>query len=477
MNKTEIIFYLNGKYKNLMVEPDVRVLDVIRENEGLLGTKEGCSDGDCGACTIVIGKLENNKFSYKAVDSCLLPAAKLQNSSVITIEGLKDNQKLNIIQEKMVEEHGAQCGFCTPGVIMSFFALFASVKNPSYSQIKAAIEGNICRCTGYESIRNTAYSIIDYINNSEKTFDLVPSSLRYVEKRLLQLKSELKSEEYRLPSTINDLKNDLINYPNSLIVSGFTDIGVRKHNFQIQLEQVIDLSNLNEIKIIEERSGGLFIGANIPLQDIFENELICNKLPIISEMLSQMASKQVRNVATLGGNICNASPIGDSVVLLMALNADLILLSKDGSQRSIQLRKFYTGYKKMAKKDSEVVIGVLIPSENYKMNHSFIKTGKRNAVDIASVNSSSRMLINENKVVLWEVSFGGIYETVVCEKLRNISLESSINEIEELAIEVSNQFNPLSDVRGSSEFRTLLIQGHLVKHFIKQTSSKGNNNE
>lgn len=469
MNNTNIIFYLNGEYKSLEIDPEERVIDVLRETQGLLGTKEGCSDGDCGACTIVIGKIEDGKVCYNAINSCLLPAAKLHKSSVITIEGVKENKNLNIIQESMVEEHGAQCGFCSPGVIMSFFAYFANKTNPSYEEVKVALEGNICRCTGYEGIRNVAKSVINYLNNSPASFDMVPAYLREVENKLFLIKEGINSDDYHLPITINELKEDLKNNPQSIIVSGFTDVGVRKHNLSIKFQKIIDISSLEDLKIVEERTDGLFIGANLPLQRISENEIICKKLPIICEMLSQMASRQVRNVATLGGNICNASPIGDSVVLLMSLDASVILLSNEDGIRKVALRDFYIGYKQMDKTSKEVVIGVLIPYINYEMKHSFIKTGKRNAVDIASVNSASRMIIKDNKVTNWEVSFGGIFETVVYRKLSDITLSSSIEDIEELGLKLSKQFKPLSDVRGSSDYRTLLIQGHLVKHFLKQT--------
>jgi xanthine dehydrogenase small subunit len=468
MEKTNINFYLNGVYKSIVASPVERVIDVLREDEGLLGTKEGCSDGDCGACTILIGKLEGNEVHYISVNSCLVQAATLNKASVVTIEGLSEGNKLNIIQEVMMHNHGSQCGFCTPGVVMSFLGLFANNKNPTEKEIELALEGNICRCTGYEGIKNSGTSVKEFLKEQDDSFDIMPQNIRKVEKLLDDIEDKWNSEEYLIPSSLEELKNLIENNHEAIFSTGHTDLGVREHHLGVSFDKIIDLSHISQIKEIKETEEGLSIGANIPLERILENKLVCSKLPVFKEMLSEMASQQVRNIASIGGNICNASPIGDCVVLLVALDASVVLFSPKG-QRVIKLRDFYISYKNMNKEDDEAVIAVIIPKENYSKNLSFIKTGKRNAVDIASVNSASRMDIKDRMVTNWEIAFGGISGTVIYRKIKDVSVDTPLEDIEDIGEELSQQFEPLSDVRGSSDFRTLLIQGHLVKHFIKQT--------
>lgn len=469
MNKTKIIFYVNGKYEEINVDPTLRALDVLRDVFGLLGTKEGCSDGDCGACTIVFGKKENGVIKYISVDSCLIPIAKLNRASVITIEGLSslESDSLNIIQETIIEKHGVQCGFCTPGVTMSFLGLMLSSKNPSYDDIELALEGNICRCTGYEGIRDSANSVLEFLETCDSDFDILPISIRSIESKLDDILPFDSSKEYILPETVSNLINDMNSNENYTIISGYTDLGVRAHRVDEKQKPIIDISNLNEIKIIEDRKDYISIGANVTLQTICDSNIIFEKLPIFREMLEQMASRQIRNIASIGGNICNASPIGDGVVLLMTLNATIVLLSSINIERRVPLREFYTGYKKMNMESNEIVKSIEIPKENYKKSLSFIKTGKRNAVDIASVNSASRMSITDGIITRWEIAFGGICETVVLVEIPLVTLTSNIEEIEDIGETIASGFNPLSDVRGSSEFRSLLIQGHLVKHFLK----------
>lgn len=469
MQKSLIIFYFNGKYKEINIDPNMRAVDVIREELGSTGTKEGCSDGDCGACTIVVGKKEYKKIQYRSVNSCLLPAAKLHKSSVITIEGLKEENKLNLIQEAMVEEHGAQCGFCSPGIIMSFLGAFLGQSSISREDLSIALEGNICRCTGYQAIVNAGDYIIEKIN--QQFIDLLPKSIRLAEQKLKEIPC-FNSEIYKVPLTIEGLKEEMKQCSSYTITSGFTDLGVRKHNLFDIGHTIIDISSLEEIKEIKEIDDGLYIGGNCEIESILQSNLINNKLPIFKTALTKMASKQIRNVATLAGNICNASPIGDGTVLLMALDAKLIIMNNVFELTEIPLRDFYLGYKKMRMTKGSIILAIVIPKENYSYNISFEKTGKRNAVDIASVNSASRMLIKNNKIINWEISIGGISESVIYRKLPNISINTNLSDIEDLAEKLANEFTPLSDVRGSSDFRTLLIQGHLIKHFFKLTDKE-----
>lgn len=469
MKKINIKFYINGIYKEICVNPEDRLIDVIREKLGLLGSKEGCGDGDCGACTVVLGSISGDSVSYNAIVSCLTPVAKIHGKSLITVEGLQDNKALHLIQDSIVDKHGAQCGFCSPGIVMALFGLVARKANPTYEEMKTALAGNICRCTGYEGIKNAAKSVIKFIAKCSDDFDIVPHHIREVEKKLPLISKSLESATYKMPTDIDSLINYMKEFPDSIIVAGCTDIGVKKHITGNSLEYVIDVSRIEELKVVEERGDNLFIGANLELQQIDTNKLLSNKLPVFRKLLPQMASEQIRNVATLGGNICNASPIGDCVVLLMALDASVLLCNPKKTERIIPIRDFYKGYKITEKQNQEVLLGILIPKENYHMNISFIKSGKRNGVDIASVNSVSRISISKDKIVTWEIAIGGIAPTIIYQKLPEVAVETSVDEIKKMAKNIAVKFSPISDVRGSSEFRSLLIEGHIVKHFLRQT--------
>lgn len=466
MRKTTIECYVNGEYTVLAFEEQARMIDVIREELKMTGTKEGCSDGDCGACTVVLGSPANGRIEYRAVASCLEPAIKLQGVSLITIEGIQGKNGLNLIQEAIVDKHGAQCGFCSPGIVMSLFGLMAEVKRPTYEQMKKSLEGNICRCTGYEGIKEASKAMLSYLEEQPAEFDIVSDHLRLIEKDVLAMNNKVQSERYRMPITLEELATELHAHPLSTIISGNTDLGVRSHITGMYPEEIIDVSRIQELKCIKEEDDHILIGGNLELEKIAQDERLASKLPIFREVLSHMASTQIRNVATIAGNICNASPIGDCIVLLMALDASVLLFNEKKETRALPLRTFYTGYKQIEKHQGEVVIGVLIPKENYTRNISFMKSSKRVGVDIATVNSVSRMKTDTTVGTEWEIAFGGVGPTVQVLKLPEVAKSAPLTEIKGLGKKVAGQFKPLDDVRGSSQYRSLLIEGHVVRHFM-----------
>jgi len=458
MKKTNISFYLNGELIERQLDPESRVLDLLRDLLWLTGTKEGCGDGDCGACTITLGYPINNKIKYEAVNSCLMPVGKLQGTSIITIEGIdKENNDLNIIQEAMIEQHGLQCGFCSPGVSMNMFSLLANHEIPSYNDMIIALNGNICRCTGYEGIRNAAKQVLAYLKETPD-YDVVPKKIRDIEKNLFSMKNDIIIDDYLLPNSIESLKTLLKNNPEAMIICGCSDISAKRHITKESLKKVIDVSRINEMTKIELTNEGLSIGAANSLTDIINNSLCSQNVLTLCEGLKEIAAIQVRNLATLAGNIVNASPIADGVVLLMALSAKLIIVNEN-SKKEILLKDFYKGYKKTVLKEGDVITNIIIPKSSFEKEYHFIKTAKRNAVDIATVNSCASFEKAGEKLVKVEIAFGGIAETV---KLETLDLN---RDIEILARDISSKYNPLSDVRGSSSYRAKLIKNHIIKHF------------
>lgn len=458
MRKTNITFFLNGELIERQLDPESRVLDLLRDLLWLTGTKEGCGDGDCGACTIALGYSINNKVKYQAVNSCLMPVGKLQGTSIITIEGIeKDNNDLNIIQEAMVEQHGLQCGFCSPGVSMNMFSLLANHEIPSYNDMLVALNGNICRCTGYEGIRNAARQILSYLNNNPN-YDVVPKKIREIESDLLIMKTDLIENDYLLPNNLDSLKSMIKDNPDAMIICGCSDISARRHITKESLIKVIDVSRIDEMTKIELVEEGLSIGAAVSLTDIINNNIANDKVKIFCEGLKEIAAIQVRNLATLAGNIANASPIADGVVLLMAFGAKLVIINNE-NEREVLLKDFYKGYKKTVLEEGDVITKIIIPNTSFNRQYHMEKTAKRIAVDIATVNSCAAFTKENGKITKAEIAFGGIAETV---KLEILDLS---RDIEILARDISLKYNPLSDVRGSSSYRSKLIKNHIIKHF------------
>jgi xanthine dehydrogenase small subunit len=461
MQKVKISFYLNGSLIEKMLDPEERVLDLLRDILWKTGTKEGCGDGDCGACTITLAQYQNNSIYYQAVNSCLLPIGKLQGTSVVTIEGLgDDNEDLNLIQQAMVDQHGIQCGFCSPGISMNMFALLANKEIPSYNDLLNALNGNICRCTGYDGIKKAAKQILDYLN-SNKDYDIVPSSIRECEKELKNLSLSLSSGDYLIPTNKKELLTYLQNCDDSMIVSGCSDVSAIAHTKREKLIKAIDVSRVEEMSNIKLGDDGLYIGGSVSLTSIINSEIVKSKASQLAKGLEEVAAIQVRNLATLSGNIANASPIADGVVLLMAYDATLIIINPNGS-REEKLTSFYKGYKKTTLQKGDVIEKIFIENSALEKKYHLEKTGKRNTVDIACVNSCISYKEKENKITDITITFGGIAENVVIEKIKDTDKNENI---EILARNISKKYNPLSDVRGSSEYRLKLIENHIIKHF------------
>jgi xanthine dehydrogenase small subunit len=462
-----ISFFLNGEKKTIMADPMQRTVDLLRSELELTGTKEGCSDGDCGACTVSLGAWEDDQFVYRSVASCLLPVGRLQGKSLVTVEGVGNQTALNCIQQAIIDKHGVQCGFCSPGFVMSFFSLFAMNPIPDMEDVAIALQGNICRCTGYEGIRKAAEQMIGYQGKEI----IVPPAILSCQDALKDLPQGLNCEQWKTPATLEELYSALQQMPEATIISGLTDLEVKFHATGERPNTVIDVIRLEASKKIEVKEDGLHIGSALPLEKIVLDEISLKWLPALGELQRYMASKQIRNVATLGGNLCNASPIGDATVLLSSSNAKVVAVNALGNLREINLTAFYTGYKKMQLEKGEIVLEVIIPLLQENQTITFLKTGKRKSVDIASVNSASNMVLNGKQIVSWQVSFGGVAPTVVTFDLlkNNLSTETPIEEIEEIGASIAEKVAPLSDIRGSIAYRKSLVANHIVAHFLKQS--------
>ena len=454
----KIEFYINGERRCLFSDPTERLVDFIRNTLHLTGTKEGCGDGDCGACTVLLGKPEGGHIKYESVASCLIPVGKINGCSLITIEGLgKDNGSVNIIQRFILDKHGVQCGFCTPGIVMSFSGVLANNKKPSLEDLLIALDGNICRCTGYEGLKKAAIAIKDFLICNED-YDILPESVRKIECDLLEMyREEIINESYSIPTSLVNVFH-LMDTQRAFIVAGNSDIGVKTHlHGRDESLSYIDISRVKDMKGIGISNEEISIGASTTISEILQCDYLVSKFPVIKDVFERMASTQIRNMATIVGNICNASPIADGALLMTSFDAIVDIATPSGVERHIPIRSFYLGYKKLAMKPDELVVRIRIPDNDDK--YSFIKSSKRRSVDIATVNSIARL--KEGKM---HISFGGVSSVITSIE---IPLEGDITKIKTLADSVADEFSPISDVRGSIEFRKALISGHLIKHTLR----------
>ncbi|MBS1519309.1 MAG: FAD binding domain-containing protein [Bacteroidetes bacterium] len=461
---TRISFLLNDNLISEELNPAAVLLDYLR-SAGLTGTKEGCREGDCGACTVISGQIRNNTIVYRTVNSCLIPLMNVNGHHIVTIEGL--NQKKNNltpVQHYFINEGASQCGFCTPGFIVSATGFLLSGKDNSYDNIIDAIDGNICRCTGHNSI-------IRAVNDLAAEFSELPEDfherIEYLIRRNV-LPEFFRNIEEKLPhiKTMSGQKNG--NETPKYFVGGGTDLFVQKPAEMLSSELTFLRSsdNLNEIF---ERDGFCFVGSGATVTDILNSPLIKDYFPGINEFSELFGSTPIRNSATLGGNINNASPIGDMTAFFLALDPEVIL-SGGTEERSVRLKNFFISYKKTVRKQNEFLkyLKFRIPGGEYFFN--FEKVSKRTYLDIASVNSAVLLKLDNNFISDIHISAGGVFEipkylSAASEFLLGKNIDP---EILRQAVEIADtEISPISDARGSERYKRLLLSRLIYAHFIK----------
>lgn len=482
-----IQYYLNGNRQEHQIPAGITVLDMLHQYHKAFGTKKGCREGDCGACTVAVGEWLDGHFIYQAIASCIYPAIKLHGKHLITIEGLAKVDSLHLIQEKIVNHHGAQCGYCTPGIIMSLFCLFAMKAVPTNREISLALEGNICRCTGYEGIRKAGQAVVKTLEDNPDDWEseILPYYARDVEQELLRTissRSPVMSEEenqeednerayspvpvaaYYMPATMEELFSLLNRFDHATVIAGGTDIYVGINAGRVRADRLVDISMIDGLSEIEVNSDVIRIGSQVRISRVIEHEGLLSVYPVFKSVGDQVASRQIRNAATIAGNIANASPIGDFSVLLLALDASVELQGEKG-RRVIPLSDFFIDYKKTDLKRHEIISAVEIPVRP-AMHILFEKSSKRKAVDIASVNSCCAAVLEDGRIVSCRIAFGGIAPTPVAvtdtEELTGRAVDDQI--IAAFADRIKEQFPVISDIRGSEEFRRILVRNHIIRY-------------
>ncbi len=474
-----ISFYLNRELVHADVDPHQTSLVYLRETRGLTGVKETCNEGDCGACVIALGEYADEKMQYLAINSCLFPAAHLHGKHIVTLEGISDKDMLHPIQQVMLAEHAVQCGFCTSGIILSLFCLFQHTATPSEEEVLLALDGSLCRCTGYASILRAAHKLSEANHSNSKLLKhLTPSYFSDIEKRLQEFESDTAegfeplsgNKDYHIPEDLHELFGilDSVDNPSKLtLIHGDTDVMVGVNLGKHKPQKIVDLYRIKELKRISKGKDLLSIGARTTLSDVLGDCNIQKQFPALIEAILQMCSTPIRNAATLVGNVCTASPIADAIPPLLAYKAIVVAQSIKGTRR-VALRDWFTTYRKTVLGHDEIVIAIELPFGDSLV--SFEKTGKRKTLDIATVNSALAIKVEKEYFKDVQLFYGGV-AAVPFEAEMTIDFlqgrEATEAAVREAASIVSKEISPLGDVRGSVDFRRQLAANHLLKHFTK----------
>ena len=470
MIKNEIEFILNDELIKINnVDTNVSVLNYLRIDKRLTGTKEGCASGDCGACTAIIAELTNNKLEYKAINTCIMFLYSLHGKQLITVEHLS-NSKLHPVQQSMVDNHGSQCGFCTPGFVMSMFGMYKDKVKPSNQNIDEYLAGNLCRCTGYNSIKKAAKKMYSYGRKDKFSKN---------ENKIIKLLKKIKHNDILISKNNNkfyiplNLKN-LIQYTQNnkqyKFVTGGTDIALEVTKKNNNINSLIYLGNNKDLNYIKIKKNYINIGSATPINKIIP--ILKKYYPSFADMFDRYGSTQIRNVASIGGNLGSASPIGDSLPALLALNAKLILQSKN--QRLLDIKDFFKAYRKTALKNKEFIKEIRIP---ILKSHIFkcYKISKRIDDDISSLFVAYLMKLKNNIIIDINIAYGGmdsIPNFAFKTQKYLIGKEFNLKNIDKSKQMIEKDFTPLTDVRASSTYRKLVSKNLMDRLFLEINNNK-----
>lgn len=456
---SETHFLLNNQQIETSEHPGMLVLDYLRRQQKLMGTKEGCKEGDCGACTVLVGESKGSGVTYKPVTSCLMPLGELQGKHLVTIEGL-NMPHLTPVQQAIFDEGATQCGFCTPAIAVSLTGyLMQDSAKITPEGIKYALSGHLCRCTGYRSLKHSEVHLKKSVDGRTGVKNLVAQKM--LPEYFLGIPSRLK----KIPQPISKNGNGK---SSGVFIAGGTDVYIQKG--EIIPDSNVSVLNLHpEMKGISKENGQIRVGALTTFEEFANHPEIQKIIPHIQDYMSLIASWQIRNRATLGGNVINASPIGDMTILLLALECQLVL--KNGKkERIVPMTSFYRGYKDLAKLPNEVLTQIIIPKLSKNTKIDWEKVSKRKCLDIASVNSAIRIRCDGDVIKEVGLAIGGVAPVPLF--MKNTSqylIDKSVSrETVTGAVEVAQkEISPISDVRGSAEYKRLLVRQLLICHFCK----------
>lgn len=475
--RSELRFILNGQDVSLRdVAPDHTLLDWLRLSKLLKGTKEGCAEGDCGACTVLVGRLTpSGGLVYEGVNACIRFMGSLDGCHVVTVEHVAARDgKLHPVQQAMVDYHGSQCGFCTPGFVMSLYALWMQTPNPNDQQIETALQGNLCRCTGYEPILRAARAISSY-GGTEKDPLLVERDAMIA--RLKALKDGARVEigegksRFVVPASLDDFAAVLEASPTATVVAGSTDVGLWVTKHMRDISPVVFIAGLDELKSISVAGDTVTIGAGVTYTEALKT--LANHVPALGPLIERIGGQQVRNMGTIGGNIANGSPIGDTPPALIALDAKLTL-RKGAERRTIRLEDYFIAYGKQDRQPGEFVEAVHVPAPAAGEKFAVYKVTKRRDEDITASLGAFRLSLSADGTVTGiTIAYGGMAATpkrafavekaLLGQKWTEATVEAAMEKYAE-------DYTPLTDMRATAEYRALVAKNLLLRFYTETTS-------
>lgn len=423
--------------------PTRTALDLLREHFRRTGTKEGCAEGDCGACTILLGELDGDAVRWRAVNSCILFAPMLDGKAVMTVESLTQGGALHPVQRALAEGHGSQCGFCTPGFVMSLYGRSIGAEGTRDAPVKDVIAGNLCRCTGYGPILAAG-----------EANPPVPVDDSRIAELLRGIPRAASGPGWFAPSSTDELAALYLEHPDARIVAGATDVGLWVTKGLRDLGTVIFIGDVADLKAIDESAEGLRIGAGVRYTEA--REALARLHPDLGELVRRIGGLQVRNAGTVGGNVANGSPIGDMPPALIALGAELTL-RWGGERRTMALEAYFKSYGVQDRQPGEFVESLWIPRPAPDALVRIVKLSKRFDSDISAVCGAFALRIEGERVVSARVAFGGMAgipaRAPACEAAL-IGAPWSEETVEAAAAALAQDYQPLSDLRGSAEYRS-----------------------
>ncbi len=467
-------------------DPTRTVLQYLREDLQRTGTKEGCAEGDCGACTVVVAEVDDTgtRLQARAINSCIQFLPTLDGKELLTVESLRDaNSNLHPAQQAMIECHGSQCGFCTPGFVMSLFALYKNNANPGRREVDEALAGNLCRCTGYNPIVAAAREMYRESSDTEDwRYQAGDGQAGKDEKRRIAMLRKIERDgplqvtadkrQFLAPRDINALADLLLQYPSATLLAGGTDVGLWVTKQHRVLDTIIYTGDVAELTRATCTETHLEIGSAVTLTDAMP--LLLEHYPSLTELFIRFASPPIRNAGTLGGNIANGSPIGDTMPALLALRTQLTLRKGDET-RILPLADFYLAYQETALRKGEFVERILIPLPTHDVRVESYKISKRFDQDISAVCAAFSLQLEGNRVAAFVAAFGGMAaiparalnceRALVGQQWNSESIAAAMNALDE-------DFTPLSDMRASAAYRQQVSKNLLQRFFLASGSAR-----